>query len=62
MNVAHREETIVLVPPVVEPIEVEVALRPVLPEFRHVAVAIDLRDGALCGEPSVPLSLEYSPD
>ena len=59
---AHREETIVLVPPVVEPIEVEVPLRPVLPEFRHIAVAIDLRDGALCEEPSMSPSLECSPD
>lgn len=39
---ANLEETIVGVPVVIEPIEVEVALRVVLVEIRHVAVTVNL--------------------
>ena len=55
MTVANGEETVVAIPVVVPPIEVEVALgivpvevRHVAVEVRHVAVAIDLRDRASC--------------
>lgn len=55
-KVANGQEAVVGIPVIVEPIEVEVALGTVLVEIRHVAVAIDLRDGALCEKPSVALS------
>ena len=45
---ANGEETVVAIPVVVPPIKVEVALGVVLVEIRHVAVAVDLRDRALC--------------
>ena len=48
MTVANGEETVVAIPVVVPPIEVEVALGIVPVEVRHVAVAIDLRDRASC--------------
>ena len=46
MKVANSEEAIDRIPVVVEPIQVEVPLGAVLVEFRHVPVAIDLRDRA----------------
>ena len=55
MIVANRQEAVVGIPVVVEPIEVEVALRTILVEIRHVAVVIDLANGALCEKPSKPL-------
>ncbi len=45
---ANGEETVVAIPVVVPPIEVEVALGIVPVEIRHVAVAIDLRDRTSC--------------
>ena len=48
MTVANGEETVVVIPVVVPPIEVEVALAVVPVEIRLVAVAVDLRDRALC--------------
>ncbi len=62
MTVANAEETVVAIPVVVPPVEVEVALRTVPAEVRHVAVAVDLRDGALCEMPSMAPSIEYSLD
>ena len=40
------------IPVIVEPIQVQVTLRVVPVEVRHVAVAIHLRNGALCEMPS----------
>ena len=48
MTVANGQETVVVIPVVVPPIEVEVTLGVVPVEVRHVAVAVDLRDGTLC--------------
>ena len=45
---ANGQETVVAIPVVVPPIKVEVALGVVPVEVRHVAVAIDLRDGTSC--------------
>jgi hypothetical protein len=53
-KVANRQETIVRIPIIVPPIEVELALRVVLVEIRHVAIAIDLGNGALYEKPSMP--------
>lgn len=47
LTVADRKEAVVGIPVVVEPIEVEVALGVALVEVRHIAVAVDLADGAL---------------
>jgi hypothetical protein len=58
VKVANRQEAVVGVPVVVEPIEVEVTLRTIPVEVRHVAVAIDLANGALYKKPSVPPPLE----
>ena len=57
---ANSEEPIVSIPVIVEPIEVEAALRGILVEIRHVAVTIDLTDGTLCENPSIPPPPEYS--
>lgn len=46
VKVANGEEAVDRIPVVVEPIQVEVPLGAVLVEFRHAAVAIDLRDRA----------------
>lgn len=47
-RVADDEEPVVLVPVVVDPVQVQVALRSVLVEIRDVAVAIQvLPDGAV---------------
>lgn len=46
MKVANGKETIVRIPVIVEPIQVEVPLGIVLVEFRHVPVVIDPRDRA----------------
>jgi hypothetical protein len=51
--VANREEAVVGVPVIVPPIEIEVALGTVLVEIRHVAVTIDLANGALYEKPSM---------
>jgi hypothetical protein len=47
VRVANREEPVVGIPVVVPPIEVEVPLGTVSVEIRHVAVTVDLSDGAL---------------
>ena len=52
---ANGKETIVGVPVVIPPIEVQVPLGIVLVEIRDVAVAIDLSNGALCEKPSMAL-------
>jgi len=46
--VANTEETIVGIPVIVPPIEVQVALGIVPVEVRNVTVAINLTNGALC--------------
>ena len=58
-RVSNCEEPIVVIPPVLKPVEVEVALVGVAPEIRDVPVVV-LPD--LCRIPSVPLSFEYSRD
>lgn len=52
---ANTEETVVGIPVIIPPIEVQVALGIVPVEVRNVAVAIDLANGALCEKPSMPL-------
>ena len=59
-RVSNCEEPIVVVPPVLEPVEVEVALVGVAPEIRDVPVVEVLPD--LYRIPSMPLSFEYSRD
>ena len=59
-RVSDSEEPIVVVPPVLEPVEVQVALRTVPVEVRDVPVVEMLPD--LYRIPSMPLSLEYSRD
>ncbi len=59
-QVSDCEEVVVVVPPVLEPVEVEVALVGVTPEVRDVPVVEELPD--LCRIPSVPLSFECSRD
>ncbi|MEK7390519.1 MAG: hypothetical protein AAB635_00050 [Patescibacteria group bacterium] len=60
VKVANSEEAIDRIPVVVPPIEVEVPLGIVPVEIRHVAVAIDLSNGALCEKPSMAPSLDIS--
>ena len=55
MKVANSQEAIVGIPITVPVVEVQVPLGRVLVEVRHVAVAIDLTNGALCEKPSKPL-------
>lgn len=55
---ANCEEAVVGVPVIIEPIQIEVALRTVLVQVEHVAIAIDLRNGALYEKPPVPLLLD----
>jgi len=57
-RVSNCEEPVVIVPPVLEPVEVEVALARVAPEIRDVPIVKVLPD--LCRIPSMPLPLEYS--
>ncbi len=52
---ANTEETVVGIPVIVPPIEVQVALGIVPVEVRNVAVAVDLANGALCEKPPMPL-------
>jgi hypothetical protein len=58
-RVANEGEPVVVVPPIVKPVEVEVALRAVPVEVRHVAVAVNLADG-MWRVSSMPPPLEYS--
>jgi hypothetical protein len=59
LKVANGQETVVVIPVIVPPIEVEVALGTVLVEVRHVAVTIDLANGALYEKRSMPPPTEY---
>ena len=59
LKVANGQKTVVVIPVIVKPIEVEVAPGTVLVEVRHVAVTIDLANGALYEKPSVPPPTEY---
>jgi hypothetical protein len=52
--VANSKETIVSIPIIVEPIQIEVALGTILVEVEHVAIAIDLRNGTLYEKLSGP--------
>jgi len=52
LKVADGKETVIGIPVIVPPIEVEVALGIVPVEIRNVAVAIDLTNGALYEKPS----------
>jgi len=57
--VANTEETVVGIPVIVPPIEVQVALGIVPVEVRNVTVAINLTNGALCKKPSMPPPADY---
>ena len=59
-RVSDGEETVVLVPPVLEPVEVEVPLVGVAPEIRDVAVAIQMPPDRLYKIPSIPPPFECS--
>lgn len=59
-RVSNGEEPVVVVPPVLEPVEVEVALVGVAPEVRDVPVIKVPPD--LYRIPSMPLSFEFSQD
>jgi len=59
-RVSDCQEAVVVVPPVLKPVEVEVALARVAPEAGDVPVVEALPD--LYRIPSVPLSFEYSRD
>ena len=59
-RVSDGGEPIIVVPLVVEPVQVEVTLVIVLPEFRDVSVAIAVLPDRLYELSSVPLPLEYS--
>jgi len=39
-RVSHGKETIVVVPVIVEPVQVQVTLQPVIPEIEHMPVAV----------------------
>ena len=60
MIVANREETVVVIPVTVPIVEVEVALRIVPVEVRHVAIATHLTNGTLCKKSSIPPPPEFS--
>lgn len=45
---ANAEETVVPIPVIVEPIEVELTLAVVVPQFRDITVQVDLGDRAPC--------------
>lgn len=53
-------KSVVLVPLVLEPIEVEVPLAGVTPEIRDVAIAIAVLSDRLCNISSMPLPFECS--
>ncbi len=53
--VANTEEAVVIIPVIVPPIEIKVALGIVPVEVRNVAVTTDLANGALCEKQSMPL-------
>lgn len=58
MIVANSRKAANVIPVIVEPIQVQLALRVVPVEVSHVAVAIDLGHGAICDMPSSPPSFE----
>lgn len=60
-KLSPRQKPVVGIPVLVVPIEVEVPLRAVPVEVRHVPVVTDVRGGTLYEMPSVPPPLEYSP-
>jgi hypothetical protein len=53
MESSDGKETIVRIPVIVEPIEVQITLGTVPVEIHHVAVAVDLGEGAMCNKPSI---------
>lgn len=58
MIVANSRKAVDVIPVIIEPIQVQLALRVVPVEVSHVAVAIDLGHGAMCDMPSSPPSFE----
>lgn len=58
MIVANSRKAVDVIPVIVEPIQVQLALRVVPVEVSHVAIAIDLGHGAMCDIPSSPPSFE----
>lgn len=52
---ANRQKAIVGVPIIVPVVEIQVPLGIVPVEVEHVAVAVDLTNGASCKKPSTPL-------
>jgi len=61
VKVANSQEPVVAIPVTVPPIQVQVPLRAILVEIRHVAVAVDLSDGALCERSSITPPLDSPP-
>lgn len=59
LKVANSKESVVVIPVIVEPIEVEVALGTVLVEAQNVTVTIDLANGALYEKFSIPPPPEF---
>lgn len=59
MIVAHRQEAVVVVPVVVEVVEVQLALGVILVEDAHVAIAVDLGNGIMCDMCSKPPPLKW---
>ena len=57
---ANGEETIVVVPVIVEVVQVEVPLRTVPVQVTDMPIAVELHNRTLCKIASVALSLEYS--
>ena len=59
---ANSEETIVLVPIVLEQVEVQVPLRAIVPEVRAVAIAVRILEdrAVMCDVSPAPPSFEYS--
>ena len=56
--IANPKEAIVGIPVIIKPIEV--TLRTILVEIRHMAVTINLSNGTLCERPSVPPPTDFS--
>ncbi len=60
IRVANPKETVVAIPVIVPPVEVEVALRAIPVQIRYVPIAVHLRDRTLCSRSSSPPPLELS--
>lgn len=60
-RVSDSGEAVVLVPPVLEPVEVQVPLGAIPVEVRDIRVAIQMPPDRLYKIPSMPPLIEYSP-